>query len=134
MSSEFWAITTFFNPARFKSLLSNYFVFADNLKRQGVNLMTVECAFGDDNFEIPQADNVLRVRSKSVMWQKERLINYAVSQLPPECKYFGWLDCDIIFTQDDWAEQAVQKLQKAHVIQLFKKVIYLPQGHATFNG
>ncbi len=134
MTDEFWAVTTFFNPARFKSLLQNYFVFAENLKRQGVNLMTVECAFGDDAYEIPEGPNVLRVRGKSVMWQKERLVNYAASRLPPECKYFGWLDCDIILTEDDWVGIAVDKLKKADVVQLFKKVIYLPQGHVAFNG
>lgn len=134
MTNEFWAVTTFFNPARFKSLLNNYFVFANQLARQGVNLMTVECAFGDDDYNIPEGPNVLRVRAESVMWQKERLINYGVSKLPPSCKYFGWLDCDILFTDDAWASVAVEKLQKAHVVQLFKKVIYLPQDHLAFNG
>jgi hypothetical protein len=134
MTNEFWAVTTFFNPAKFKSLLQNYYIFADKLRQQGVNLMTVECAFGDDEFEIPEGPNVLRLRSQSVMWQKERLINYGVSQLPPDCKYFAWLDCDIIFTNDQWAEIAVQKLQTADVLQVYKKVIYLPQGHEVFNG
>lgn len=134
MTNEFWAVTTFFNPARFKSLLNNYFIFSDALKKQGVNLLTVECAFGDDEFEIPDGPNVHRVRGESVMWQKERLINFGVSQLPPECKYFGWLDCDVLFTDDNWAKTAVEKLQKAHIVQLFKKVIYLPQGHLSFNG
>lgn len=134
MTSDFWAVTTFFNPARFKSLLQNYYFFVENLKRQGVNLLTVECAFGEDGYEIPEGPNVLRVRAKSVMWQKERLINHAVANLPLECKYFAWLDCDILFTNDDWAKIAAEKLQKAHVVQLFKKVIYLPQGHLSFNG
>jgi len=90
MTNEFWAVTTFFNPARFKSLLNNYFIFKDRLARQGVNLLTVECAFGNDGYEIPSGPNVHRLRSGSVMWQKERMINYGVSKLPPECKYFGW--------------------------------------------
>lgn len=104
------------------------------MKRQGVNLMTVECAFGDDEFEIPSSPTVHHVRAKSVMWQKERLVNYAVSKLPAECKYYGWLDCDIIFTQDNWVSQTIERLQKANIVQLFKKVIYLPQGHLEFNG
>ena len=134
MANQFWAVTTFFNPARFKSLLSNYFVFKEKLKSQGINLLTVECAFENDEYEIPLEANVYRVRSNSVMWQKERLVNHAVSLLPPDCKYFGWLDCDIIFTNDNWADLAVEKLQKAHVIQLFKKVIYLPKDHLVYNG
>lgn len=132
--SEFWAITVYFNPAKFKSLLSNYLLFSENLRQQNVKLLTVECAFNDDEFQIPLGENVHRLRSNSIMWQKERLINYGVSVLPPECKYFGWLDCDVIFSNPDWAKMAVEKLQKAHIIQLFKKVFYLPPGHKTFDG
>lgn len=132
--SEFWAVTTFFNPAGFKSLLNNYFLFAEGLARVGVPLLTVECVFGDAGYQIPEGPNVHRVRGRSVMWQKERLINHAESLLPASCKYFGWLDCDVLFTQDDWAGQAVSRLQKADVIQLYKKVIYLPRGHTSFVG
>jgi hypothetical protein len=31
------------------------------------------------------------------------------------------LDCDVLFTDDNWAKTAVEKLQKAHIVQLFKK-------------
>jgi predicted glycosyltransferase involved in capsule biosynthesis len=134
MTNEFCAVTTFFNPAKFDSLLNNYHVFAENLRLQGVKLITVECAFNNDKFQIPESKTVFHLRSNSIMWQKERLINYAVSKLPPECKYFAWLDCDIIFTNKDWAKIAVEKLKKNDIIQLFKKVIYLPKGHTHFNG
>lgn len=131
--NEFWAITVFFNPAKFKSLLNNYHRFAERLARQNVKLLTVECAFNEDEFEIPQTENVHRLRGNSIMWQKERLINHGVSLLPAECKYFGWIDCDVLFP-DDWAEEAVSRLQTANILQLFKKVFYLPQGHQFYNG
>jgi len=51
MNNELCVITDFFNPARFKSLLNNYFIFAEQMKRQGVRLITVECAFNDDELE-----------------------------------------------------------------------------------
>lgn len=132
--NEFWAVTVFFNPAGFQALYNNYFTFAEQLKRQGVNLLTVECAFNDGEYQIPEGEHVYRLRSNSVMWQKERLINYGVSQLPPDCKYFGWLDCDVLFSTDDWAKMAVEKLQKANIIQLYKKVFYMPPGMKQFDG
>jgi predicted glycosyltransferase involved in capsule biosynthesis len=132
--SEFVAITTFFNPAKFESLRKNYFIFADNLKRQGVDLITVECAFNDDEFQLPDGENMHRVRSNSIMWQKERLINYGISKLPPDCKYFGWLDCDVIFSVDNWVELAVQKLQDSEIVQLYKRVSYMPKGHTEWRG
>lgn len=131
---ELCVITVFFNPAGFSSLLNNYFIFAENLKRQGVRLITVECAFNDGPFYIPENEDVYRLRSNSVMWQKERLINYGVSKLPPECKYFAWVDCDVMFHSDDWCAQACEKFQKADVVQLFKKVFYMPQGMLKYDG
>lgn len=123
-----WCVTVFFNPARFKSLLQNYYIFSAELKRQGVNLLTVELAFNDDEFQIPDGPNVRRLRSSSVMWQKERLINYGISQTPDDCDAVAWLDCDVLFTRDDWATLALAKLEKADIIQLFKKVSFLPAG------
>lgn len=132
--SKFWCVTTFFNPAGYKSLLNNHRIFSDKLKEQGVNLLTVELAFGDQDFEIPTTENVLQLRGNSVLWQKERLINYAISQLPSDCEFVGWLDCDILFSNDKWAEIAVEKLKKNQVIQLYKKVFYMPKGCTEFNG
>ena len=82
--NDFYVITVFFNPAGFTSLLNNYFIFADKIKKQGAKLITVECAFDDGKFYIPENDNVYRLRSNSIMWQKERLINYGVSKLPKD--------------------------------------------------
>jgi hypothetical protein len=131
---ELCVITVFFNPAGFTSLLNNYFIFADQLKRQNVRLITVECAFNGGPFYIPGGPDVHRLRSNSIMWQKERLINYGVTKLPPECKYYAWIDCDVIFHSDDWAQQACDKLKTADVIQLFKKVYYMPNGMLKYDG
>lgn len=134
MNNKFWAITTFFNPAKYKNILANYFTFAEALKKQGVNLLTVEMAFGENGYEIPDSHNVVRLRGNSVMWQKERLINYGVSQLPTSCEYFGWLDCDVLFADNNWVEMAVERFKKAQIIQLFKRINYLPRGHRFWKG
>jgi len=131
---ELCVITVFFNPAGFTSLLNNYFRFAEQLKRQNVKLITVECAFNGGPFYIPESENVYRLQSNSVMWQKERLINYGVSKLPDDCKYYAWVDCDVMFHADEWAEMAVEKLKTADVIQLFKKVYYMPKGMLEYDG
>jgi len=132
--NRFCAITVFFNPAKYKTLLNNYHIFAEQLRRQNVRLITVECAFNDDEFQIPETEGVYRLKSNSIMWQKERLINYGISKLPSDCDYFGWLDCDVLFSSDDWAQQAVDRLQKANIVQLFKKVCYMPKGMLQYDG
>jgi hypothetical protein len=68
------------------------------------------------------------------MWQKERLINYGVSQLPPSCKKFAWVDCDVLFEFNDWVNQAEKKLDEVDIVQLFKRVFYLPSGDESYKG
>ncbi len=125
-----WAITTFFNPSGFTSLVNNHTLFASNLKRQGVNLLTVEVAFGSDPFYL---EGAVQVRSPDCMWLKERLINHAISTLPEDCDKFAWLDCDLILP-DNWAEQTSEKLDECEVAQLFKRVYHLPKGHTSYQG
>jgi len=127
-------VTVFFNPAGYTTLLRNYFLFAEQLHRQNVELITVECAFNGGQFYIPEGKNVHRLTSNSVMWQKERLINYGVSKLPDNCDYYAWIDCDVMFHDENWAKLAEEKLQTADVIQLFKKVYYMPNGMLKYDG
>lgn len=130
---NFWCVTVFFNPAKYQSLANNYLIFRENLEKQGCNLLTVELAFKDADFQL-SGNNVLQLRSNSIMWQKERLINFGISKLPPECKYFAWIDCDVLFSDPHWQEMAVEKLKTNQIIQLFKKVYYLPKDYKKFEG
>lgn len=129
---SFWCVTTFFNPAGYSSLAANHALFAANLRRQGVNLLTVEVAFGDDPFYLK--GDVVTLRSPSCMWLKERLINWGVSQLPPDCDSFAWVDCDLLFGSDDWALQAADKLKTVDVLQLFRRVYYMPKGDIAYQN
>jgi len=132
---NFWAITTFFNPAGYKTLLNNYYIFAENLAKQGVNLLTVEVAFDGKEHEIPLDENVVRVRSNSIMFLKENLINVGVKHLPSDCKYFGWVDCDLIWQDDNWVGQAINKFESgADILQLYKKIYYLPPKTYKLDG
>jgi len=68
------------------------------------------------------------------MWQKERLLNIALSRLPPDCSKVAWLDCDVLFENPEWAVQASRLLDSYRVVQLFDRVIRLPREHAFFSG
>lgn len=114
-----WFVTCFFNPAHFKKPLRNFDIFAKRLKAQGGKLLTVELAFEDEPFELPEQERHIRLRSQSVLWQKERLLNYAISQLPAECDKVCWIDCDILFENPSFLEMAEEKLDHTDVIQMF---------------
>ena len=51
MSSDFWVITSYFNPARFETKRRNFDAFMAGMQKAGANVLVVESAFGDDPFE-----------------------------------------------------------------------------------
>ena len=119
-----WALTTYFNPIRYKRRLSNYRIFCSNLH---IPLVTVELSF-DGQFELTEgdADVLLQLSGGAVLWQKERLLNIAIKSVPSDVKNIAWIDCDILFGRNDWVEEAERQLNEQYnIIQLFSEVIYL---------
>ena len=122
---ELWGITCYFNPVGYKRRLQNYLLFRRHLK---IPLITVELAYRD-GFDLPAdaADILIRLRSGDVLWQKERLLNLALAALPDRCDAVAWLDCDVVFEDDDWAARAAQALQRFPLIQPFQTVHETPR-------
>jgi hypothetical protein len=124
--SEIWAITSVFNPAGYQQRYKNFKIFREHV---AVPLVTVELGYGDD-FELKKGDSdvLVQLRGSSVLWQKECLLNIALSKVPARVPVVAWLDCDVIFQRSDWATQAVERIQQNPLIQLFSEVEDLPQG------
>lgn len=125
-----WAITSYFNPARYKRRLSNYKIFRGNL---GVPLVTVELSF-DGHFELADddADILIRLSGGAMLWQKERLLNIAIESVPQNAKNIAWIDCDVIFERADWMHEAELKLSEANIVQLYSDLVDLgPEGYQS---
>ena len=119
-----WAMTSYYNPAGYRRRRENYRHFRRNL---GVPLVTVE-AERDGVFDLAEgdADILVRIAGGDVMWQKERLLDIALDALPPACRKVAWIDCDVIFGVEDWAERAAALLDQRPLVQLYGAVHYLP--------
>jgi hypothetical protein len=131
---DLWLLTTYFNPAKFENKRRNYEAFAGKMASSGLRLVTIECAFGDGEFELPDSPNLLRVRASNVMWQKERLLNVAVSRLPTECRKIVWIDFDIYFENADWAVETSRMLENTPMVQPFAMGVFLPPGATSYGG
>ncbi len=132
LPGSFWGITTFFNPAKYKNKIENYQKFRESSKKQGLNLLCVELAFNNEPFELTKGDAeiLIQVRSNSVMWQKERLLNIGLKKLPEDCDKVAWIDCDLIFKNDNWIEETCKLLEKYKVVQLFSYIAYLDKDYS----
>jgi len=115
-----WAITSYFNPSGSSHRLTNFRAFRSALH---VPLLAVEFAPGAA-FELRQhdADVIVRTQRGSILWQKERLLNVAISALPDACEYVAWLDADVLFGTQSWPKRAERALGSYPLIQLFEAV------------
>jgi hypothetical protein len=131
---DLWCITAYFNPAHYRTRRANYETFAAPLRAAGIPLLTVECAFGDDPFDLPPGPEVLHLRGRDVLWQKERLINLGVCLLPPQAAKVAWLDNDILFTNPDWAVRTAARLDEVALVQPFERSFRMKQGYRSAMG
>ena len=133
-TDDLWLLTSYFNPSGYRTKRRNHDLFRQPIEDSGLRLLTVECAFGEHPFELDEGPQVLQIRGRDVMWQKERLLNAALAHLPASCRKVAWLDGDLLFTRPDWAVETARLLDQYPVVQLFERVIRLPRGHTAYQG
>jgi hypothetical protein len=131
---DLWVITCYFNPNHYQTKLENYKIFQSSISKSKIKLFTIECVFNDSAFELAASDSVLQVRADSVLWQKERLLNIILDHLPPNVKKIAWIDCDILFSNYNWAIETSALLNSYPIVQPYHTVIRLPRTHRYYQG
>lgn len=122
-SGRLWAITSYYNPVPYRRRLENYRIFRERL---GIPLLTVELVYGKTpELGEGDADILVQLRGRDVMWQKERLLNLAVGRLPAACDKVAWLDCDVFYEDPDWATRLERLLDDLAVVEAYRRVHYL---------
>ena len=119
-------VTCYFNSNHYQSRRLNFKKFFEHYQKEfsRVPLLVIELAFSDDPFELNDIPGVWQLRTKDVLWQKERLLNLGIKKLLAEgYKNIAWVDADIIFTDRQWPEKAVDVLDSNHLCQLFSQSI-----------
>lgn len=126
---ELAAVCAYFNPCHYRSRRENYRRFRQRFARVRIPLITVELAFGDDPFELPPGEDVVQVRARGVMWQKERLLAIGIARLLQEGhRAIAWLDADLEVLDDRWVRKVRAALEEAPLCQAFSRLIYEDRG------
>jgi hypothetical protein len=133
-ANDLCIITCYFNPEKYKTKKKNFEKFIAPIAAAGLHHIIVECAFNEAGFELPDSPNVIRVNSNAVLWQKERLLNIALDAIPAECSKIAWLDCDILFSNEQWAIETSVLLEKHPVVQPFEHAVRLPEHVIEYTG
>lgn len=105
------------NPLHWTVPHQNWLRFAEGMKRAGVTLTVIECAYGEEDHRCA-IDGVVHipVRAKTRVWNKENLLNIGVHR-SPAAKYIAWIDADILFRRHDWAIATLHALQHYDIVQ-----------------
>lgn len=114
--------TCWFNPRHYRARLDNFMHFYHRSKIP--NLVVVELAFGDEDWQLPDdLPNLIRLRTETLCWQKEALLNHAFHLLDRAgFPYLGWLDADLVFRTEDWVQKVLDALHDKKLVQVFETV------------
>lgn len=121
MNNNLYVVTAVFNPERYKSRYDLYHKFEKFIKDSGAILYTIELAIGNQEFVVTQENNPqhIQLRTDSVLWYKENLLNILISRLPHNWEYVATIDADVTFMRPDWVKETIHELQNFKVIQMF---------------
>lgn len=120
---DFWVVSAYFNLAGSRARRDDYRLFRAALQTP---LLTVEWhPQGLFELRAGDADRLLQVHGGDPMWQKERLLQLALADLPAGVRYVAWVDCDMLFTDPDWVGRTRAMLEDVPLVQPFAEVAYL---------
>ena len=141
--SQFWVVTVVSNPVRYKRRYELYWRFAEMCHQAGVNLVTVEQAFGDRPFMVTTSDNKnhLQVRSSEELWHKENMIRmgmkHAHAIAPGRVREFAWIDADCFPARSnpaEWFHETWHALQHYKFVQMWEHLLDLTPDQSPVGG
>jgi hypothetical protein len=124
---NFYVVMPISNSPRYKVRAENYKKARAVCEAAGVKLITVECAFGERDFEVTQRDNPMHVQLRSVdeLWLKENMINIGINyimQIDPDAGQIMWQDSDCfpMSPPREYYEEVFHQLQHYEFVQCWK--------------
>ncbi len=116
-----------FNPAGYVRPVENLGAFIAGIQEKGwlKDAFIGVCSFpNQEPLAVHTLDkiNILHLRSGSILWQKEALLNAVVAQLPPEYTKVAILDADVLLP-DGWYEATSAALDTYPIIQPWSRAI-----------
>lgn len=120
-------ITCHFNPAGWRSLEVNYRRFLQAMTWWELPVYSAEVLFPGQSMlsisptRVGAARRILQAGPQNILWQKERLLNLLVEQLPPDVDKVAWIDADVLFLDGAWPERLCAALERRPVVQLWDR-------------
>lgn len=121
--SEAVIISCFYNPTDSQYRLNAFNIWYDSI--QHLEHRIIELVIGDGEFQLPDSPFIEKIRTDTLLWHKESLLNRIIQKLPRKYKYVFWVDADVIFTNKRWLVDGVKELKEQMLIQPFEFCYHL---------
>ncbi len=109
-----------FNPCGYERPVENLMTVLDRILDLGENLYVETCVFTRPA-KIKEGEHF----SKSILWQKEALLNAAVARLPDHITKVIILDADVLIPDAEWIGKVSAILEECAIIQPWARVAFL---------
>lgn len=136
VNKNLYVVSVLFNPLQWKSRTKLYNEFKEYMRTCGVQLLTVEIAFGNQPYHVTDPANSwdLQLRTHTELWHKEKGINLGIQkllQLIPDAENVAWIDGDVRFSNPNWVKDTIEELNHYDVLQLFSEAQSLNPNHES---
>lgn len=88
---------------------------------------------------IPSKYDIIHVKINitDMLYIRENLINVAINNLPKNWNYLSWIDYNINFTNPNWINETIDKLDIYDIIHLYDNVVHFDKNnvatHITYS-
>lgn len=130
-------VTTLFNSVRYRTRWKHYQDFARRVEQAGATLYTVEVALGRRAFSLDPSPWVIQLRTNSELWLKENATNVGVQFVTadlPDWTKLAWVDADVRFARDDWADETKHRLEHYDVVQMWSQYMDLDAEYQAIRA
>ncbi|ODA27852.1 hypothetical protein [Planctopirus hydrillae] len=117
-------VTCHFNPCAYRAPVRNLQRFLQRMEQDALPVWMIELVVSGEAETTP-GQRVRQVRSQSVLWHKERLLNRLIEELPPSIEKVFWVDADLLFDDATWLMRGAAALDEFPVVQPFREAIHL---------
>lgn len=117
-----------FNPCRYQRPIENAHATIVRLVELGIPYHLTTCEFPGEDQTKGQLGSNDHLISRSILWQKEALLNAAVSRLPDHITKVVILDADVLIPDAAWLGQVSELLEECAIIQPWSRVAFLDES------
>ena len=126
-------VSCFYNPTNSPYRLAAFNRWYETIKH--MPHMIAECLIGGQaESQLPDTESIIKIRTPSLLWHKEALLNRLIKGLPDKFRYVFWVDADVIFLNPRWLIDSVRLLQTGTaILQPFKYCTHMEKDQETVD-